>query len=68
MAEIHLSQYHPTNFFLSLLGKDLVPQKKRLFQILDCKYAVSIKWSLSKRWATKNSLIKESVSPNKSLP
>ena len=30
MAEIHLSQYHPTNLFLSLLGKDLVSQKKAI--------------------------------------
>ena len=61
MAEIHVSPCCPTNLFLSLLENDLVPQK-RLFQILDSKYAMSIKWSLSERWATKNSLIKEPVS------
>ena len=33
MAEIHLSPCCPTNLFLSLLGKDLVPQKKAISDI-----------------------------------
>ena len=74
------SQFHSTNFFLSLnlWCKDFVPKKKEkemkgvcwMFWPLDCLYALNREWTLYKRWVIKSWRTKESDSRplNKSLP